>query len=86
MTPDPLDLLRAARDDGSGGAMDAWAESGTAGLLVLRAFLEGRLRLPAIGSSLHPRDAIDNTSKLVARIAEALEERRRRRVVTAFAA
>jgi HEAT repeat protein len=71
VAPDPIELLRAAVEDGSEAAMAAWVASGVAGLVVLSGFLDGRLRLPEIGSNLHPKDEIDNTSALVAEIAEA---------------
>ena len=71
MASDPVELLRAAVEDGSEAALAAWVASGAAGLVVLNAFLDGRLRLPDVGSNLHPIVEIDNTSALVAAIAEA---------------
>jgi HEAT repeat protein len=68
---DPVELLRAAVEEGSEAALAAWVASGAAGLIVLAGYLDGRLRLPEIGSNLHPKDEIDNTSALVAAIAEA---------------
>jgi HEAT repeat protein len=68
---DPVELLRAAVEDGSEAALAEWVASGAAGLVVLRAFLDGRMRLPEIGSNLHPVVEIDNTSALVAEIAQA---------------